>query len=510
MGNNSRGVMAKDTIIYMLAKGIEGVVGIVTMSVMTYLFATAQMGYYSTVNIAITTIGMVAIQWLVQSVLRYINKYDIAGQHKEFYSTVFSAWLKVNIVVFIIAIICLLGLELGFGGIGGIALKLGVDNEEKINMIAENYGVRVFICGILWFVTYNTAQLMISMLAAVREAKLNLILSIITVCGKLFFMVVFCKLWTSRIEWIFLSYFITDGIVSVIGMKRLKILYYIKGKANKEILDELKEYGMPLMGNQLATSVLNKSDIYIITLVLGASAAGIYQTNYSLIATAFTLLNASVMRGCYPTILRAWSENKKDDVQRLLNEAVRMYLLVAIPAVAGVLAVSDSAAYALFESKYVEGHIVMFWVALGMMFLGLTEYTIKHWELNSNTKAIFRRSLIGGAVNVGLNIILVKVTGSYFVASVTTFIGFFVYFILARYGTRNYLKWKMEPKRFIKILASAITMVIAIEILKSMLPNSKICLAIFIICGIIVYGVMLILTGEVKEELTLIINKIKK
>lgn len=510
MAGVSKGVMAKDTIIYMAAKGIEGIVGIITMSVMTYLLATQQMGYYATANIAITTIAMVAIQWLVQSVLRYINKYDIEGRHEEFYSTVFYAWLKVNVVVTLICIALLLIIKIGFGGFEGIFALFGAANSPKAKAFTQAYTSGVFICGILWFITYNTAQLMISMLAAVREAKLNLILSMITVCGRLVFMVIFCKLWTSKIEWIFLSYFITDAIVSLIGMKRLKILKYLKGKGNREILNELKAYGMPLMGNQLATSVLNKSDIYIITIVLSANASGIYQTNYSLIATAFTLLNASVMRGCYPTILRAWSEGKKEDVQRLLNEAVRMYMLVAIPAVAGVFAVSHSAASALFESKYVEGYTVMFWVALGMMFLGLTEYSIKYWELNSNTNAIFKRSLIGGAVNVILNLILVKMTGSYFIASVTTFIGFFVYFVLARYGTRNHLKWEIEPKRFIKILGSALVMVAVIELLKTILPESKICLAIFIICGIIVYGAMLVITGEVKDEVAVIKNRILK
>ena len=108
MGTSKKGAMAKDTVIYMLAKGIEGVVGVVTMSVMTYLFATFQMGLYSTVNIAITTIGMVAIQWLVQSVLRYVNKYDILNQQKEFYSTVFSAWKSVNVGVALIALIIIL------------------------------------------------------------------------------------------------------------------------------------------------------------------------------------------------------------------------------------------------------------------------------------------------------------------------------------------------------------------------------------------------------------------
>jgi hypothetical protein len=34
-------------------------------------------------------------------------------------------------------------------------------------------------------------------------------------------------------------------------------------------------------------------------------------------------------------------------------------------------------ATALFEQAYVKGHSIMFWVAIGMMFLGLTEYSIK-------------------------------------------------------------------------------------------------------------------------------------
>lgn len=133
-------------------------------------------------------------------------------------------------------------------------------------------------------------------------------------------------------------------------MARLKIFKYLKGgKGSKEILKELKDYGTPLMGNMITTSVLNKSDIYIITAVLGASAAGIYQTNYSLIATAFTLLSASVMRGSYPTILRTWAEGDKEATSRLISEAVRMYLLLAVPATVGVAAVSDVMATALLN-----------------------------------------------------------------------------------------------------------------------------------------------------------------
>lgn len=492
-----KGTMARDTIVYMLAKGIEGIVGIVTMSVMTYLFATDLMGRYATVNIAVTTVGMVCIQWLVQSCLRYVNKYDILGEQDTFYATVIGAWLKVNVIavaVFVVLIAAAAGTSLAI---------------PAVSSFMEKYPISLLCLGGMWFVTYNTAQLVIALLAAMRKAKLNLLLSMITVCGKLGIMWLLCVLFGSRLEWIFLSYFITDGVVSLIGIAGLKITRYInKEKQSKEILAELKSYGMPLMGNMITTSVLNKSDIYIITFILSEAAAGIYQTNYSLIATAFTLLSASVMRGSYPTIVRTWSEGNKELTERLVGEAVRFYLLLALPAVAGIASVSDVVARALFEADYFEGNTIMFWVAFGMMFLGLTEYSIKPWELNANTKAIFRRSLIGGCVNVGLNLVFIKLFNSYYVAAVTTFIGFFVYFLLARFGTRKYMKWHLKGICYVRIIGAALIMFLGIVAIKRILPYTIISLGMLVIFGMLIYGFVLYLTGEIKPEVAAIMAKL--
>ncbi len=497
--STKKGTMAKDTIVYMLAKGAEGIVGIVTMSVMTMLFAEALMGRYATVNIAITTVGMVCIQWLVQSCLRYINKYDILGEQDTFFATVVGAWLRVNITA-------VAALALVIGVCWGLSFYF-----EGVASFMQRYPISLLALGGMWFVTYNTAQLVIAMLAAMRRAKLNLLLSLITVCGKLGIMWALCVLFGSRLEWIFLSYFITDGVVSLIGIFSLKIHRYINPKKeSKEILQELKSYGMPLMGNMITTSVLNKSDIYIVTFLISEAAAGIYQTNYSIIATAFTLLSASVMRGSYPTILRTWGEGNKELAEKLVGEAVRFYLLLAVPAVAGVAAVSDTMAKTLFAPGYFEGNTIMFWVALGMMFLGLTEYSIKYWELNANTNAIFCRSLIGGIVNVALNLILIKIFKSYYIAAVTTFIGFFVYFLLARFGTKKYMSWHLKGICYVRIIAAALIMFISIVAIKQILPYTRINLVLFIIFGMLIYAFVLYLTGEIKQEAALILGKLKR
>ncbi|WP_317367180.1 oligosaccharide flippase family protein [uncultured Tyzzerella sp.] len=491
--NNKNQAMAKDTIIYMLAKGIEGIVGVLTISAMSYIYIPEQTGRYSSINIAVTTVAMVLIQWLVQSVLRYINKYELDNEQDKFFSTVFFSWFKVNIIVFCIASFLITALSLGF--------FKGITNVYPISLIIVSF---------IMFFTYNTSQLIIGMLAGIRKSKINLFLSVINVVGKLFAIVVLNKIFTTKIEWIFISYIIFDFITALIGFIKLDIKKHIKWQYyDKEILYVLKMYGIPLMGNMIATSVLNKSDIYVIQYFLGEDKVGIYQTNYSIIASAFTLLATGAMRGSYPTIIRTWSEGDEELTKTLIGNAIRTYLLISLPAVVGVFCISDFVAKVLFEAKYFEGHSIMGFVSLGMMFLGLTEYAIKPWELNARTKEIFKRSMISGVLNIILNVAFIKIFGYKF-AGISTFIAFFLYFILAKNGTKEHMSFNLNKPSLYRIIISIFIMGAIIIIIKQLLPVNIITLCVLIFIGILVYTLCLYFTGEIKNEINIIVNKLKK
>ncbi len=485
--SSGKGAMARDTVVYMLAKGCEGVVGVLTVSAMSRIYVPEQMGIYSTVNIAVTTIAMFACQWLVQSVMRYINKYEMSGQLKEFYSTAFFSWVRLNLAIIFLAAVFLLFI--------------------RGSSFLEAYSMPVLVSASFMFVTYSSAQLVIAMLAAVRRAKTNLFLSVVNICGKLVLLVVLNKIWGSRVEFIFISYCLLDLFSTVFGVYKLDMFKYIDRKGfDKEVFADLFAYGFPLMGNLITTQILNKSDVYIITFFQGKGAAGIYSTNYSLVSSAFTMLSAAVIRGSYPTILRTWSEGKKEQAGLLVNEAVRIYLILGVPAVCGVFALQDVISGVLFDPEYLSGNIIMGPVALGMMFLAVTEYSIKGWELNAMTKQIFYRSLIGGAVNVIVNLIFVPVFGI-ITAAVSTFIGFFTYFLLARYGTRKLLKFKLPMKTYIRIIGCGLLMWLILMIIKNILPRNIISLGVMVIFGIIIYFGTLILSGEVKDELKTLLKK---
>ncbi len=492
MSNTKNQAMAKDTIIYMIAKIIEGIVGVLTISAMSYIYIPEETGRYSTINIAITTVAMVLIQWLVQSVLRYINKYELDNKQDEFFSTVFFSWFKVNMLVFLISSFIILIFSLGF-----------------FKSITSIYPISLIIVSVVMFFTYNTSQLVIGMLAGVRKSKINLVLSVINVVGKLLGIIILNKLFITKIEWIFISYIIFDFITAIIGFIKLDIKKHIKKECfNKEILNVLKMYGMPLMGNMIATSVLNKSDIYVIQYFLGEDKVGIYQTNYSIIASAFTLLAAGAMRGSYPTIIRTWSEGDTELTKILISNAIRTYLLISLPAVVGVFCISDFVAKVLFEAKYFEGHSIMGFVALGMMFLGLTEYAIKPWELNARTKEIFKRSMISGILNIILNIVFIKIFGYKF-AGISTFLAFFIYFLLAKSGTKEYMPFNINKPSLYRILLSIFIMGASILLLKSFLPINIITLCILVFVGMLVYTLSLYFTGEAKNEINIIVNKLK-
>lgn len=488
MSSNNQ-TMARDTIIYMLSKIIEGILGVLTISVMSYIYLPSDMGRYSTLNTAITTFAMVLVQWLTQSVYRYISKYNIENRLNEFYSTVFFSWFKINFFI------------LFFGSIFIIFAKV-------------SYSPILLSLCVIMLSTYNTHQLVTALIAGNGKSKLNMLLSIINVVGKLVLLVLLNYLLGSNIELIFLSYIILDLSTAIIGIYKLQVLKYVKySYFDKEILKLLRIYGYPLMVNLIATSVLNKSDIYVINSYLGQTDTGIYQTNYSIIASAFTLLSIGVMRGSYPTILKEWSKNEKESAGKLLEMAIRNYLLISVPAVVGVFTLSEIISKSLFDVLYHEGHIVMGFVALGMLFLGLTEYAIKPWELNSLTGEIVKRSLFCGILNVLLNIIFIRKFG-YIFAGISTIIAFLTYFIITVYGTRNIMKFMLNKRAFFNILISSLIMGVCLHFLKMFLLSkfndisvNIFTLGIIILIGVSIYFLILYFLGELEKEVAFIKSK---
>lgn len=476
--------MARDTILYMFAKIIEGLIGVITVAAYTYCFIPEEYGKYNIVNLTIVTSAMIVMNWLSQAVMRYVNEYDMNSEKDKFYSTTFFVWLKINIFLVIIASTCIL----------------------IYTQIFDKSIASILWLSLTMFITYGTNLLVINILVVKRKIKLNLLLSLSSIIIKLAITLLLIKLFGARIEWILIPNIIFDALFVLIATIKLDIIKYISySKYSKEVLKKFTVYGIPIIGLTFSTSILYNSDRYIINVLINSAAVGIYYANYSLMSAAFSMFSNAVMKGSYPSILKAWNDGDKQATLGIISQAVRHYLLFAVPAIVGVCVLAESVSKLLLEPAYVEGYVVMKWVAIGMTFLGLTEYSNKYWELEVNTKVIFKHSLISGIINIALNIILVPLYG-YKIAAVTTAFGFLVYFILSFMGSRKQFKWILTANNYIRIISSAVIMGIILKLLLNFVSLSFINITILVVVGIMIYGLCLYITGEIREEVIIIKN----
>lgn len=476
-------IMIKDTMLYLPARIIEGLIGLITITLYTSYFAPEVYGYYGLITTTINISSFLLVGWLNQSVHRYVNAFDTSNKKRTlFYSTSFTLWLCTNVIVVL----------LGFAGI------------FLINGGREAYLTELLILSVIMFVTYNTNQVLSSILASTRRTKLLLLLSIFSVSAKLMLTIFLINRYHTNDYTpasAVISNIVVDAIVIITIVLRTKIYKYFTFEYfSKAVLKKFMAYSLPLVGVNITMSILNLSDRYVITPLLGTEQMGIYHANYTISSTVFNLILVAVMRGVYPMILKTWRQNNKSQTEYFLSQAVRYYLLVSLPALTGLCILSGPISKLFLDAAYYENGFVIIWVAIGMFLYGLAEYSNKAWELTSNTRPLFYNTVISAVLNVGLNIFLVKIFG-YRAAAVNTALAYLVYLSLSLSRSRKIMKIAFNPLSIARIVLSCTVMGLVVRFGIHCLPLSVITLMLMVITGCAVYLGCLLVTKELTTEL---------
>ncbi|MEG6611316.1 polysaccharide biosynthesis C-terminal domain-containing protein [Pseudoclostridium thermosuccinogenes] len=486
--SNFKARMAKDTLLYAAAKILEGIIGLVTLSTFTILFKSEKYGDYNTIITTVNIACIFLLEWLVQSVFRYINSYSGKMKLTVFYSTVFTIWGAINSIVMIVSLSLVFALR---------------------NVLGESL-FSLILASVFMLLGYSATRILFSLLGAARIIKLNLILSVLSAGLKLVATIVLVKAFNMGIFGAVLGNILVDSLSVFIIIWRLKLHNYIRlGFFSKRILNKFIKYGFPLVGLSLTMSMLNMSDRYIVRFFKGASQQGIYAGNYAVASAVFTMILFAVMRGVYPTILKSWKANDKSRTEEMLSHAVRYFLLIAVPSAVGLSVLSPYIARVMMEPEFHEGSSVIIWVSTGMFLLGLTEYCNKAWELTSSTGRIFKNSLISCGVNIAANLILVPIYG-YKAAAVNTALAYLVYFLLAYTMGRKILKWTIPALVLARIFGSAGIMALVICAITAAVDVNLPILILLVLIGAATYFSVLFLTGEIKGEVRQIIAYVGK
>ena len=480
---SSKNTMTRDAMLFLPAKVIEGLLVIACSSLYTHLFSKGAVGTFGIVNTTVQFCYLIIAGWMANAATRYVGEEYQKDRGSALFSTVSTIYL----------LIC--------AAAAAVAACAAVVTHDP-----------VWLGGACMFFSYTIFQILNSALIQLGRMKASISLSLTSAVLKLAvaYALVFGMNNPSSAFPAIAANTAADGIAGLGAVIALSIPTVARLRwFSRPLLRKFFAYGVPLMGVSIAVALLNMIDRYLVTGFFGRDVFAIYNQNNSIASGIFTMISVGIMRGVYPNVLRAWREGGRMAAKPLLDQGVRLYLLVAAPAVAGLAAVSLPISRFLFAEGYDAGAPVIAYTALAMLFNGLTEYANKAYELEQSTIHVLQNSAIAAVIKVICSVVLLQAVG-FTGGAMGSVVAFASYFIITCVRVRRRFLFRVAPASLARILISALLCGAAAFGCTLLPVGNLVRLVLAVAAGVVVYAVCIVASGEGRAEMQAVLRKLKR
>ena len=480
---SSKNTMTRDAMLFLPAKVIEGLLVIACSSLYTHLFSKGAVGTFGIVNTTVQFCYLIIAGWMANAATRYVGEEYQKDRGSALFSTVSTIYL----------LIC--------AAAAAVAACAAVVTHDP-----------VWLGGACMFFSYTIFQILNSALIQLGRMKASISLSLTSAVLKLAvaYALVFGMNNPSSAFPAIAANTAADGIAGLGAVIALSIPTVARLRwFSRPLLRKFFAYGVPLMGVSIAVALLNMIDRYLVTGFFGRDVFAIYNQNNSIASGIFTMISVGIMRGVYPNVLRAWREGGRMAAKPLLDQGVRLYLLVAAPAVAGLAAVSLPISRFLFAEGYDAGAPVIAYTALAMLFMGLTEYANKAYELEQSTIHVLQNSAIAAVIKVICSVVLLQAVG-FTGGAMGSGVAFASYFIITCVRVRRRFLFRVAPASLARILISALLCGAAAFGCTLLPVGNLVRLVLAVAAGVVVYAVCIVASGEGRAEMQAVLRKLKR
>lgn len=480
---SSKNTMTRDAMLFLPAKVLEGLLVIACSSLYTHIFTKAAVGTFGILNTTVQLCYLVLAGWMANASTRYVGEEYHKDRGGALFSTVSTIYL----------LLCVLA-----AGAACVA--------------AAVTGKLIWLGGAAMFCSYTIFQILNSALIQLGRMRASIGLSLFSAAGKLaiaYALVRGASAYPSAVPAIAANT-LADGVAGIGAVLALSMPAVVRPRRfSKPLLRRFLAYGVPLMGVSIAVSLLNMIDRYLVTGFFGEEVFAVYNSNNSIASGIFTMISVGIMRGVYPAVLRGWREGGQAAAAPLLDQGARLYLLIAAPAVCGLTAVSLPLSRFLFAEGYEAGAPVIAYTALAMLFMGLTEYANKAYELEQATIHVLQNSAAAALIKVVCSLALLRVFG-FTGGALGSVVAFAAYFGITAARVRGRFLFRIPPKSLMRIPLCAL-LCGAAAYACTLLPLGDLPrLALAVAAGALVYAAALILSGEGRAEAQAILRKLKR
>lgn len=196
-------------------------------------------------------------------------------------------------------------------------------------------------------------------------------------------------------------------------------------------------YGYPIAASLALTVVLASTDRFLLAAFMDEAAVGAYHAGYSIANRTLDVLFLWLGSAGQPALVMALERGGADRLKEAAREQLSTFLLIGLPAAAGVALVARPLADVLIgEELRVAAASITPWIALSALLYGLTAYYFgQAFTLGRKTKHLLAAMAVPALLNVVLNLILVPrfgLMGAAWATAASFGVGMFATMMLGR------------------------------------------------------------------------------
>lgn len=407
--------LSKNVLLFSISSFLPKVIAFLLIPFYTSILTPADYGVSEMIQTTVSLLLPIFTVDIQDAVLRF--SFDDRYKPDKVFSVAISMILKGFVLVFLIA------LGLVMFNIQGMEVQYIVFALWQYGIMSLQNSCNLFCRGIdkISVITIS------SLIDSVLNALINILLLAVIPMGLVGYLLA-----STISATISLSYMIVKA----------KLYQYLDFNINSQLQHEMLCFSLPLVSSGIAWWVNNASDRYIVTAMVGIAASGLYATAYKIPAILTVFQNV---------FFQAWSisalkEFDKDDKDGFI---AKMYTLVnsAMAIICSIIILFNVPLSRLLYSndffqawEFVPPLLVAIVFNANALFVGAIYTVVK------KTKILSYTTMLGAAVNVLGNIILIYWIGPYG-AALSTMLGYFFVMIIRLILLQRMFSLKVRYRR---------------------------------------------------------------
>lgn len=466
-------MIIKHSLLYLLARGLPGLVNFAALALYTRLLSPTEYGQYSLALALVSFLQMLLFGWLNLGVLRFLPRFG--NQRQMFFSTI------------VVAYSCVAGT-----GLGMALLAWLITTDPTLAKLSLASGLLL----VSWAFFELNLQLQNSQFNPYRYGSMMLGKTLLALgSGGL---LAWLGLGAEGILWGLLL----GNALPVLLLCRQEWQHLHWRWADKQILRQMLAYGLPLTASALLNEVINSSDRLLLAWLQGVETAGQYAVAYDLPRFTLVMLMMSINLAMYPMLVDALEKHGQEAARQHSRQHALLLYGVAFPATAGLVMVTPNLAALMIGEAFRETVLAITpLIAVAVLLSGAKSYFFDlAFQLGKHTQSQVWILLIAAGLNLVLNLLLIPHWGMSG-AAWATIAAYATGLILSVWQGRRWFPLELPRKALSGIMLATLLMSLALYLLHNKIGIGW--LVIQLLTGICIYAASLFVmdTGGIRTSL---------